>query len=172
MKGKLRNLLSIFMLFVLLASTSVFAAAPVETPMAVFDLTAPGVQTQTYQDKEGNLVTIGCEYTPYVQTRGVSKPLVKGGITRVWLTGSLSCEFMMDISPSGKITEAYDEAYTAIGVTVTSDNLAYSSTRATYKLTFQTPVYPILGSSGYLRAAISGDNLILSETIYGLNNFS
>lgn len=51
MKGKLRNLLSIFMLFVLLASTSAFAAEPVETPMAVFDLTAPGVQTQTYRKR-------------------------------------------------------------------------------------------------------------------------
>ena len=47
---------------------------------------------------------------------------------------ALSCEFKMDISTDGKITNAYDEMYTALGVVVTGDSLSYSSSRATYSL--------------------------------------
>ena len=137
----------------------------------VFDLKTPGIQIQEMKTQDGTTVLIGCEYIPSPQTKGASKPWV-AGTTRVWITGPLSCEFRMDISADGTITNAYDEAYTAIGVVVKDDELTYTSRRATYTLEFETPIYPILANRGYLRGEIQGDNLVLSETIYGLNIFS
>lgn len=129
-------------LFLVLSCTmSAFA----EESHITFDLTAPGIQTQQMTLEDGTNVEIGCEYIPAAQTFSATKPWV-AGITRIWLTGPLSCEFRMDISADGKITDAYDESYTAIGVVVTSDSLSYTSSRATYSLSVETPIYPLLGS--------------------------
>ena len=159
--------LVVSLFLVLSCAMSAFA----EESQITFDLTAPGIQTQQMTLEDGTDVEIGCEYIPTIQTFGATKPWV-AGTTRIWLTGPLSCEFKMDISADGKITNAYDETYTAVGVVVTGDSLSYSSSRATYSLSFETPIYPILGSKGYLRGEINGTNLVLSETIYGLNNFN
>lgn len=163
---KFVKMLVVSLFLVLSYTISSFAE---ESPIT-FDLTAPGIQTQQITLEDGTNVEIGCEYIPAVQTFGAVDPWI-AGTTRIWLKGILSCEFRIDISTDGKITDAYDETYTAIGLVVTDDTLSYTSSRATYSLSFETPIYPILGSKGYLRAAIDGKNLVLSETIYGLNNF-
>lgn len=172
-KGEIVMKKKIFTFFIcmtmcLLFSITSFAA---EGSEIYFDLLEPTAQEHSFVTESGEQVTVGCEMVP-ISTYSVSKPLQAGSIVHVWLTGPVSCEFYMDVSPDYKITDAYDETYTAIGVTVTSDVLTYSSTSAKYTLKFQTPIQAVLSGSGYLKAAISGTNLVLSETIYGLNNFS
>lgn len=113
--------LVVSLFLVLSCAMSAFA----EESQITFDLTAPGIQTQQMTLEDGTDVEIGCEYIPTIQTFGATKPWV-AGTTRIWLTGPLSCEFKMDISTDGKITNAYDEMYTALGVVVTGDSLSYS----------------------------------------------
>lgn len=99
--------LVVSLFLVLSCAMSAFA----EESQITFDLTAPGIQTQQMTLEDGTDVEIGCEYIPTIQTFGATKPWV-AGTTRIWLTGPLSCEFKMDISTDGKITNAYDEMYT------------------------------------------------------------
>ena len=62
----------------------------------------------------------------------------------------------------------YDENYTAIGLSVKSDTLKFTSSQATYKLTYTVPdpLPELLGASGSLIAKISGENLVVTNTIY------
>lgn len=64
------------------------------------------------------------------------------GAWEIYLYGPLSCSYYIDISSTGKITNAYDESYLGLLLNVKSD------------------------SSGSLNAKISGANLVVSNNIY------
>ncbi|WP_077612845.1 DUF5626 family protein [Clostridium sp. Marseille-P2415] len=132
---------------------------------AVFDLKDKSEQVYTYFDTEGNKITIGIK--PAKVSIHSSEPWSEG-TWDIYVYGPLSAYYKIDISSKGKITDAYDEGYTAIGVTVNSDSLSYTSSKATYKLTYKIPdpLPDILGASGSLYAKISGSNLVVTNTIY------
>lgn len=152
--------------------TSAMSAFAAEETALTFDLSSQEIQEVSFTTQDGEQVTIGCETMEVPSTRAVTKPLDGGSIVHVWLDGPVSCEFYMDVSTDYKVTDAYDEGYSSFAVNVTSDVLTHTSTYAKYTLKFETPIEAVLTKSGYLKAAVSKGKLTLSETIYGLNNFS
>ena len=136
-----------------------------EEKTVVFDLNDKSEQVYTYYDTEGNEITIGIK--PSNTSTRSSEPW-SAGAWDIYVYGPLSAFYKIDISSTGKITNAYDESYTAIGVSVTGDSLSYTSSQATYKLTYKIPdpLPEILGASGSLIAKISGSNLVVTNTIY------
>ena len=127
----------------------------------VFNLNNQSEQIYTYYDTEGNKITMGIK--PDDNSTRSSEPWSEG-TWDIYLYGPLSAFYKIDISASGKITNAYDENYTAIGLSVKSDTLKFT----TYKLTYTVPdpLPELLGASGSLIAKISGENLVVTNTIY------
>lgn len=175
MKKLLKKIMALFLSTILTCGFSFTSlAAKDEAPpnkdktSYVFDLNNKSEQVYLYYDTEGNEITIGIKPS-YSATRS-SEPWFEG-TWDVYLTGPLSLEYKIDISSSGKITDAYDEQYTAIGVTVTSDALSHTSSKATYKLKYKIadPLPEILSGSGSLYATISGSNLVVTNSIYSWN---
>ena len=168
---KKRRTLSVVLsiIFTFCFSLSVLAASNVPTvtggKTVVFNLNNQSEQIYTYYDAEGNKITMGIKPDD-ISTRS-SEPWSEG-TWDIYLYGPLSAFYKIDISASGKITNAYDENYTAIGLSVKSDTLKFTSSQATYKLTYTVPdpLPELLGASGYLIAKISGENLVVTNTIY------
>lgn len=167
----MKRMVTLLLSTVLVLCFSLTAFAATESPnngnsnTAVFDLNQKSEQVYTYYDSNGNAITIGIK--PASESTRSSEPW-SAGTWDIYLYGPLSAFYKIDISSSGKITNAYDESYTAVGVTVTSDSLSYTSSQATYKLTYKIPdpLPEILGASGSLIAKISGSNLVITNTIY------
>ena len=107
---------------------SVLAASNVPTTMGgktvVFNLNNQSEQIYTYYDTEGNKITMGIK--PDDNSTRSSEPWSEG-TWDIYLYGPLSAFYKIDISASGKITNAYDENYTAIGLSVKSDTLKFTS---------------------------------------------
>ena len=90
----------------------------------VFNLNNQSEQIYTYYDTEGNKITMGIK--PDDNSTRSSEPWSEG-TWDIYLYGPLSAFYKIDISASGKITNAYDENYTAIGLSVKSDTLKFTS---------------------------------------------
>lgn len=172
MKKVSRNFVSLFMAILLVMSFSITAFASDENVQTektdnqiIFDLENKTEQSYTYKDDKGNEITVGIKPA---NIPGRSSEPWSEGAWNIYLYGPLSAFYDIDISSSGRITNAYNEKYTALGVTVTADSLTHTSTQARYRLTYKIPdpLPDILGSSGSLYARIQGTNLVVTNTIY------
>ena len=72
----------------------------------IFDLNDRSEQNYTYYDAEGNQITIGIN--PANVSARSSEPW-SAGTWDIYLYGPLSAFYKINISASGKITNAYDE---------------------------------------------------------------
>lgn len=157
---------ALFLVIIMVLSFSTTAFAK-ESPAnsAVFDLSKRQEQTYSYYDSNNEKITMGLK--PVGADLRSSEPWSEGA-WEIYLYGPLTCSYYIDISSSGKITNAYDESYLGILLNVKSDKLTYTSSSAKYYLTwtFSDPLPEIASSSGALNAKISGANLVVSNNIY------
>lgn len=130
-----------------------------------FDLSKREEQAFSYYDSNNEKITMGLR--PVARETRSSEPWSEGA-WEIYLYGPLSLTYYIDISSSGKITNAYNESYLGILLNVKSDKLTYTSSSAKYYLTwtFAKPIPEIASSSGSLNAKISGSNLVITNNIY------